>query len=44
MTRHSAPNRPQPSIMALSSSSRGMESKYPTSIHTVKGTVKEKFE
>ena len=38
------PNRVQPSIIALSSSSRGMDSKYPTSIQTVKGTVKEKFE
>ena len=43
-TRQSAPKRLQPSSMALSSSSSGMDSKYPTSIQTVKGTVKEKLE
>src|SRR5204863_2422843 len=37
--RHSAPKRPQPSMSALSSRSRGIASKYPTSIQTVNGTV-----
>src|SRR5262249_2675041 len=43
-TRQSAPKRPQPSISADSSSSRGIDSKYPTSIPTVSGTVNEQLE
>ena len=39
-TRHSAPIGPQPSTIAASSSSRGIESKYPASIQIEKGSVK----
>jgi hypothetical protein len=42
MIRQRAPKLVQPSTIALSSISRGIDSKYPTSIQTVNGTVKEK--
>ena len=40
MTRNSAPIGPQPSTFAASSRSRGIESKYPTSIQMENGSEK----
>lgn len=40
MMRTKAPNRPQPSTIAASSSSAGIAAMNPCSIHTVNGSVK----
>src|ERR1700741_3852268 len=42
-TRRNAPNRPQPSTMAASSSSNGMPATNPRSAHAVNGNVIAKY-
>src|SRR3954449_1080661 len=42
-TRRKAPNRPQPSTIAASSSSNGMPATNPRSVHTVNGSVIAKY-